>query len=76
MLENLKKMYLKDIAYWVVQACKTNDQRTENYLDKKKNKLKIHHCRKHWKNTAKVMSPLLSLIPVCGSVCMMTYRNS
>jgi len=76
MLGNLKKMNLKDIAYWLAQACKTHDQRTENHLNKKKNKLKIHLCRKQWKNTAKVMSPLLKLIPVCGSMCMMTYRNS
>jgi hypothetical protein len=36
MLVTLKKMNLKDISYWVAQACKTNDQKTENYLDKKK----------------------------------------
>lgn len=29
-------MNLKGIAYWVAQACKTNDKRTKNYLDRKK----------------------------------------
>jgi len=75
MFENFKKINFKDIAYWVAEACKTIDQRTESYEHKKKNELKIDQCRKQWKNTAKVMFPLLSLIPVCESVRSMTYRN-
>ena len=75
MFENFGKINLKDVAYWLAQACKTIDQRTKSCLDKKKNELKIHQRRKQWKNTAKVMFPLLMLIPVCESVHMMTYRN-
>jgi hypothetical protein len=75
MLENLNKLNLEDIAYWIAQACKIIDQRTERYLDKKENKLKIHQHRKQWKNIAKVLFPLLTVIPVCESMHMMTYSN-
>ena len=37
MLENLRKINLKDIAYWIAQACKNIEQRTESHLEKKKN---------------------------------------